>query len=73
MGAPANDSVLAFGGALPGLCRGSGVPNQMEFSPVQKFPGYFFPRFQADGCRQGERKIDVEFWGLPFGPDGLHF
>lgn len=73
MGAAPGDSVSAFGGVLPGLGRGGRFPDQMEFPPIQEFPGHFFSRFQADGGGQGQRKIHVEFWGLPFGPDGLYF
>ena len=68
-----DDSVSAFGGALTGPERGGRFPDQMQFAPVQEFPGHLLPRFQADGRRQGKRKINVEFGGLPFGPDGLHF
>ena len=66
------DSVSAFGGVLPGLGWRGRFPDQMQLPPVQKFPGHLFPRFQPNGRRQGERKINVEFGGLPFGPDGLH-
>ncbi len=47
--------------------------DQVEFPTVQQFPLDLLTRLQADRRCQRDWEIHVEFWVLPFGPNGLHF
>jgi hypothetical protein len=49
------------------------VSKQVEFASVQEFPLDVFAGLEADGRRQRDGEVDVEFWFLSFGSDGLNF
>ena len=67
------DSVSAFGGALARAWWRRNFSNQVEFSTVQEFPLHFLARLQPNSRGQRDGEVDVEFWVLSFGPNGLHF
>ena len=69
----AADSVSITARPSPGSGRGYIFSDQVQFASVQKFPLHFLSRLESDGRSQGNRKIDVEFWLLSLGADGLHF
>jgi hypothetical protein len=46
--------------------------DQMEFTPIQKFPLNLFPGFQPDGRRQGQWKAHIESGVLAARADGLN-
>lgn len=49
------------------------VAAQVEFASTQEFPLDLFAGLEADGCRQRDGEVDVEFWVLSLGTDGLDF
>ena len=67
------DSVSGMFGPSTGFGCGYFCSDQVQFASVQKLPRNFLSRFQANGCRQGKRKINIELWCLAFGTNGLHF
>ena len=67
------DSVSAFAGALVRAWERRNFSHQVEFPAVQEFPLDLFPRLQPNRRRQRDGEVNVEFWVLSFGPNGLHF
>ena len=67
------DSVSAFAGALARAWWRRNFSHQVQFPTIQEFPLHLLTRLEPNRRRQRDGKVDVEFWLLPFGPNGLHF
>ena len=67
------DRVSTRSRSSAGLGGRNSFSDQVQFASVQEFPLNFLSGFQPNGRSQGNGKVNVEFWLLPFGTDGLHF